>query len=345
MAQEYIDYMEKYSLDPAQCILWMANGQIACNLKLIPHHIKSILDSYGHGMEKAQVYQGDISLMDISLRAAMNGYLAFMFGGMLRRIVCKIRPYEIEKGRTETAMADCLRLFSEAFAGRMSKEDALRIMVHDFEHIPVKKESRPKVAIFGDLYVRDNDLANQDLIRFIEENAGEVITTPYSTYAKMIARPYFRKWLTEGKYIHTISARAVFSTLITLEKRYYKYFQHVLNEPDHTFNDSSEAILAKFRLIPEHTGESMDNILKIHYIKKFYPDVALFIQTSPAFCCASMVTDAMARQIESLTGVPIVNITYDGTFGNKNNVIIPYLAYPRRIPLTNSRNAEKIGAS
>jgi len=71
--------------------------------------------------------------------------------------------------------------------------------------------------------------------------------------------------------------------------------------------------------------------------------VALFIQTSPAFCCASLVTEAMAGQIESITGVPIVNITYDGTFGNKNKVIIPYLAYPRRIPFPDE--AEKIGAS
>ncbi|HHO76951.1 MAG TPA: CoA activase, partial [Deltaproteobacteria bacterium] len=341
MAQEYIDYIEKYSLDPGQCILWMANGQIACNLKLIPHHIKSILNSYGRGMEKAQVYQGNISFMDISLRAAINAYFAFMFGGMLRRLVCRIRPYEVEKGSTETASADCLRLFAEAFAGRMSKEDALRIMVHDFENIPVKKETRPKVAIFGDLYVRDNDLANQDLIRFVEESGGEVITTPYSTYAKMIAGPYFRKWFTEGKYLHTFSTKALFSTLNTLEKRYYKYFQLLLDEPDHVFDDSSEEILARYSIINEHTGESMDNILKIHYIKKFYPDVALFVQTSPAFCCPSLVTQAMARHIESITGVPIVNITYDGTFGDKNNVIIPYLAYPRKTAI--STETEKAG--
>jgi len=294
-------------------------------------------------MEKAEVYQGNIALMDISLKAAVNAYFAFMFGGMLRRIVCRVRPYEREKGHTDRAMKDSLRLFAEAFAGRMSKEDALRIMVHDFENIQVKNEDRPKAAIFGDLYVRDNDLMNQDLVRFIENNGGEVITTPYSTYAKMIARPYFRKWLTEGKYIHTISAGAVFSTLLAMENRYYRYFQQILNEPDHIFSDSTEEILAKYRLIPEHTGESMDNILKIHYIKKFYPDVALFIQTSPAFCCASLVTEAMAGQIESITGVPIVNITYDGTFGNRNKVIIPYLAYPRRIPFSNE--AENIGAS
>ncbi len=329
MAQEFIDYIERYDLDPAQCILWMGTGTIACNLRLIPHHIKSILTQYGHGMEHADVYQGDVSFMDISPHAAMNAYFSFMFGGMLRRIGCRIRPYEKEKGRTDIVLAETLNRFARAFGSGKPWEEALQIMAHDFEAIARSGKPKPKVALFGDLYVRDNDLANQNLIGFIEENGGEVITTPYSTYAKMIARPYFKKWLHEGKYLHTISAGAVFSTLCALEKRYYRYFQLVLDEPDHVFNDSAEKILAQYHLLPEHTGESMDNILKIHYIRKFYPDVALFIQTSPAFCCPSMVTEAMAKKIEAITGVPVVCVTYDGTCGNKNAAIIPYLAYPR----------------
>ena len=43
-----------------------------------------------------------------------------------------------------------------------------------------------------------------------------------------------------------------------------------------------------------------------------------------------MITEAMARAIERQTGVPVVSITYDGAGGSKNDVIIPYLQYPRR---------------
>jgi hypothetical protein len=71
----------------------------------------------------------------------------------------------------------------------------------------------------------------------------------------------------------------------------------------------------------------MDNLLKIFYTKKHYPDVSLFVQTNPAFCCPSLVTEAMAKEIEKKTGVPIVSITYDGTSTNKNEAVIPYLTY------------------
>jgi hypothetical protein len=38
----------------------------------------------------------------------------------------------------------------------------------------------------------------------------------------------------------------------------------------------------------------------------------------------------MAKEIENKTGVPVVSITYDGTGGNKNESIIPYLKFPRK---------------
>jgi len=330
LAQEFIDYVEAYNLDPARCVMWMGKAEIACNLKMIPHYIKGVLNAYGNGMEKAEVYHADFSMMDISLRATLNGYLAFMFGGMLRRISCKIRPYEIEKGTTDRVVDESIRILSNAFEGGHSKERAIIEVVEKFQNIAVRKQRRAKVAIFGDLYVRDNDLSNQGLVNFIEENGGEVITTPYSDYMKMIADPYFRKWMREGKYLYTIISMTVLKTLLRLEKRYYRHFKRILNEPEHVYTDNAEKILARFHMIPEHTGESMDNILKTHYIKKYYPDVALFIQTSPAFCCPSLVTEAMSKEIQRYTGVPVVSVTYDGTCSNKNQIILPYLKYSGR---------------
>ena len=56
------------------------------------------------------------------------------------------------------------------------------------------------------------------------------------------------------------------------------------------------------------------------------------MQASPAFCCPALVTEAMAQRIEEVTGVPVVSITYDGIGGSKNDVIVPYLKYPRARP-------------
>ena len=107
------------------------------------------------------------------------------------------------------------------------------------------------------------------------------------------------------------------------------FLSKILKDPEPDYNESPKEVLARYNVRIEHTGESMDNILKIFYIVKHHPDISLFVQTSPAFCCPSLVTEAMAAEIERQTGVPIVSITYDGTGGDKNDVIIPYLKYPK----------------
>ncbi len=335
IAQEFIDYIETHNLDPAKTVLWLVASEIACNFKLYPHHIKSILNAYGNGMEKADIYAGALSLADISMKLPINTYFAYMFGGLIRKIGCKIRPYEKEKGATDKIIKKSIDILVDTFSGNRSKEDAIAEVVSYFEGIDISKESesmhRPKVAIFGDLYVRDNEVINQKLIHFIEENGGEVVTTPYSSYVKMVLKPYLRKWFIEGHYLNVVSSKALIATVTRLEKLYCKYFERIMNEPEPKYDESPEKILSEYNIRIENTGESMDNILKIYYIMKHYPDISLLVQTSPAFCCPSIITEAMANKIEEKTKIPIVTITYDGTGGNKNDVVIPYLKYPRNI--------------
>jgi len=330
IAQEFVDYVESHTLDPAKTVLWIVSSKMACNIGLYPHHIKRLIHSLGRGMDKAGVYVGPMSFIDISLRLPINTYFAYLFGGFIRKIACTIRPYEKEKGMTDRLVHDSIDILRDAFLGKRPKEEALAEVIAGFETVKVSPERKPKVAIFGDLYVRDNDVMNQDLIRFIESHNGEVIVTPYSSYVQMIAQAYLKKWFFEGRYLDILSSKALIAAVTNLEKTYYKYFQRILDDPGHEYSERPEHILAEYHVRIEHTGESVDNLLKTYYIKKHYPDVSLFVQTSPAFCCPSLVTEAMAKKIEEKTGVPIVSITYDGTSTKKNEAIIPYLTYLNR---------------
>ena len=322
----FIHTVNKLGLDPASTVLWLNESEIACNIKMYPYHIQKILEREGQGFERAEVYIGELSLFDISFNASKQTYFAYMFGGLFRSIACKVRPYEINKGETDRVLASARGIMGSAFLTGGSKEKALKEIISRFKKIPVKKENqRPKVAIFGDLYVRDNAAMNQDLIRFIEENGGEVVTTPYYQYVQIIAKSYFKKWFKEGKYLSLISNTAMLAALTAMEKKYYPLFSPFFKETDLKVSGSYEDILKDYGLLPEHTGESMDNLLKIHHIVNEHPDLSLLVQANPAFCCPGLITEAMAEQIEKKVNVPIVSITYDVSGGNKNRVIVPFL--------------------
>jgi len=330
ITQGFVDCIRSNQLTPANTVLWMVNAS-SCSLKFFPHQIKTLLQAYGNGIEKAGVYTGHLSFSDFSARTAANAYFAYMFGGMLTKMGCKLRPYEKEKGATDNAVQRGMEILSDAFLHGRSKEAAVTQAVAHFEKIDVRKEQRPKVALFGDLYLRDNDVMNQSLMRYIEDNGGEVVTTPFINFARMIAPQYFKKWFREGLYLTVLSHKALQKTMQIREKHYYFHFNKIIQEPLYEYNESPEKILGAYNIKIENAGESLDNILKVFYTAKHHPDLALFVQTSPSFCCPSLVTEAMAPEIEKNTGVPVVSITYDGTGGNKNDAIIPYLAYPRKI--------------
>jgi predicted nucleotide-binding protein (sugar kinase/HSP70/actin superfamily) len=197
-----------------------------------------------------------------------------------------------------------------------------------FEKIKYTPEERPKVAIFGDLYVRDNDVLNQDLIHVIEAAGGEVVTTPYHEYTKLTAENGLRRMMLRGENLQAMGIKAMLSGIKLLDNTYYKHFRKFLGNAPEIRVTKLEKKLELFNIKKQHSGESYDNILKIFFLLENYPDISLFIQTNPAFCCPSLITEAMKNQIRRITGVSIVTITYDGTSEFKNDVIVPYLKLP-----------------
>jgi predicted CoA-substrate-specific enzyme activase len=336
IVQNAIDYVETNNLDPSNTVLWIIKSTLSCNLSMFPHFMRKLLHDYGKGMEKISVYAGDLIFYDLSLQTAINAYLAYMFGGNIRKIGCSIRPYEKVKGSTDRVIKDAFALLYDAFKLGIPKEKVLEHIIETFESVETEKTDRTKVAIFGDLYVRDNDLMNQDLIKLIEENGGEAITTPYSEYIKIIIDPFVERAFKEGRYFDYAKTKFLKALIPLVEENYIEHFDRIIGKYDGETKPDFDDWLNKFGLNLLHRGESFENILKIHSLVHQYPDIDLFIQTNPAYCCPSLVTEAMAPRIEELTGIPVVTIEYDGTTGFKNEDIIPYLKYRRnRMPVYN----------
>ncbi len=326
VAQNYIDYIEKHQLDPSRTLLWMMEGRGSCNLRQYPYYIKSILENYGKGFEKASVYSGELTHREMSVGVTYYAYFAYMLGGLFRKTACRIRPYELIPGRTDEVFKEVHKILVSALSGEQSIEKAIRDGIKLIEGIEYDKTTRkPLVAIFGDLYVRDNDIMNQDLVKAIEEAGGEVLETPYHEYAKITIENIFRRAYQRGEHVETSLNRILLNVLKFMDERYYKPFSKYLGPAPVIKPKELEKHLSEFNIDLLHSGESYDNLLKIFFIMENYPEVSLFVQTNPSFCCPALVTEAMTRQIRQLTGVPIVTITYDGTSDSMNDLIVPYI--------------------
>jgi len=325
IAHDYIDYIEKNGFDPSRTILWMTETVLSCNIRMYPQYIKTILENYGNGLEKAAVYSGEVAHTEISVDVTRYAYFAYMLSGLLRRTGCTIRPYEINKGETDTVLEKATGILEKAFEGLESIDKALTRIMPDFKAIRIEKIEKPLVAIFGDFFVRDNDIMNQDIIHAIEKYGGEALSIPYSEFYKLIAGNVMRRRSVDSGRLTIAGYKAILQLLKILERKYYRHFEPFLGEAKESSSKELEKNLVKYKIDKYHSGESFDNILKIYHILKSYHGVSLFVQTNPAFCCPSLITEAMKNEIRKNTGIPIVTITYDGTTESKNDVIAPYL--------------------
>jgi predicted nucleotide-binding protein (sugar kinase/HSP70/actin superfamily) len=276
------------------------------------------------------IYVGDVTFSDFGPMVSLNIYYAYLFSGMLRKLTCRIRPYEVNKGETDRVLAECTQVVYGSIISGADRENTAARIVDLFSKIERRTEDRPKVAIFGDLYTRDNDVMNQNLVRTIEDAGGEVVATSYVEYLRMIASPYFRRWFNEGKYGDFVTGEALMAIIGRIDRKYYKIFEPLLRIPYPEFDIPVEELVAPYNVTVYHTGESLDNLIKVASIVRHNPDISLFVQASPAFCCPSLVTEAMTRDIERVTGVPVVSVTYDGTGSSKNDIVVPYIKFPRK---------------
>ncbi len=330
VAEETAAYVRSVGLDPARTVLWMIQSNLACNICLYPQFLRTLLRSFGDDLEGIGVYEGAITFQDIAPTLSVDIYLAFLFGGILANIETRLRPYELVSGETDRATEEAFSILVACLERKITRKSAAKQVAELYSSVRFDRTARrPQVAIFGDLYVRDNLIFNQDLPRAIEKAGGEAIVTSYVDYVKIVAPSIFQRWKSGGKPFAAAANRVLLTLLESLERLYIRDFIPIVGPPLSSNYGNPEEELRRFGLRLEHEGESADNVLKILHLLRRYPDISLFVEASPAFCCPALVTEAMSKTIEQISGVPVVSITYDGTSEGKNDIIAPYLAFRR----------------
>jgi predicted nucleotide-binding protein (sugar kinase/HSP70/actin superfamily) len=258
-----------------------------------------------------------------------NVYSSYLLGGLLRRISCKIRPDEILPDSTDQLLTDSIKLLSECIANHGSKEKVFSKIVDNFTEIPLnqQKSNRPKAAIIGDLYVRDNDTINQNLIYAMENFGAEVVTTPYTFVLRILSAKHIMGLRHNAKYWSLVRHKLLIQFLEKFEKKFYSIAYKILNEDFPVFDEKIFDELRTYNLSLEHGGETVQNVLKIYSMLEHFPDLSLFVHVNPIFCCPGLVSESLFKKIEKNIGIPIVSITYDGTSTNHNDVLAPFIHF------------------
>jgi predicted nucleotide-binding protein (sugar kinase/HSP70/actin superfamily) len=278
-------------------------------------------------MEKVDIMVTSFLPAALPLEIISGIYMAYSVAGLVQKIVHTIRPREKNPGTTDHCFLRAIDILSECFAAGTSKEKAFRTVINDFSAIVRRNGSLPQVGIVGDLYVRDNDVFNQNLIPHIENSGAEVVTIPFIDTINLLAEIHFQTQWHYGRYITLLKDKVAYNMLNAFNKKLNALARPVIdNRFSGLEHDPLEYFQKNFFTI-RHGGETSENLLKVYYLKEKYPELKLIINVYPIFCCPGLISEAIYKKVEKEIGIPIVSITYDGTQADKNKVLNPYLYF------------------
>ena len=328
--QGILQTIQTRKLQPHQVAFFCnTDHQVSCNLPQFPVMIKQTLSKMGHGLEQVDVLVSRYLPTDLSLELMYDLYQAWLLAGLVQKLTHRVRPREKNAGATDRLCQKAEEQLSAAFMHGESREQVLQEIIHDFLAIEINDVRLPRVGIVGDLYVRDNDTLNQNLIRSLEQAGAEAVTLPFIDTVSLLSESHFQSQWLEGSYMDLLRDKVFYNTLNLLSRNLTQLARPFLKDDSCGLRQDSITYLQRHFFSMRHGGETSENLLKVYYLYENYPDLRFIIHVYPLFCCPGLVSEAVYRKVEKDLGIPIVSIAYDGTQADKNRVLKPYLDLTR----------------
>jgi predicted CoA-substrate-specific enzyme activase len=160
-------------------LFFFPGTSLPCLLHEYGREMQALLGELGIGNVRVCSPRGDELLEAAGLKRMERFYAGLLAIELLVKAVCQIRPYELEPGATDRVhQANLERIEDAVAAGDVLA--ALDRCLAELARVPVAPgRDRPKVGLVGDMYTRVNPVANQDLVRWLEQQGLEVWPAPF----------------------------------------------------------------------------------------------------------------------------------------------------------------------
>ncbi|MDR1349995.1 MAG: 2-hydroxyacyl-CoA dehydratase [Zoogloeaceae bacterium] len=122
------------------------------------------------GMEKNDGFKLGFALLNRLM-------MCVAYGDLLMHVLFRTRPYEQEAGAANALYASWVVRCKEAvFKGSFRHfRRNIHDIVQDFDRIPLTDEIKPRIGLVGEILVKFNPGANNDIVQIIEKEGGEAV--------------------------------------------------------------------------------------------------------------------------------------------------------------------------
>ncbi|HJX65105.1 MAG TPA: acyl-CoA dehydratase activase [Polyangia bacterium] len=258
-------------------------------------------------------YQG----LDSQMRRSL--FKALACADIILKAQCKVRPYEVNVGETDRVVADV----TDAVAQALEKDADLPVVIRQgigkIAAIPMAGARKPLVGIVGEIYVRNNVYANEDVIGAIEMFGGEAWMIPITDW--ILYTSSIENYMEE--FPSTIMSWDKADTFVTYH--WMKHWEQKLMRAASPFLDDrheppfQECMKLATPYMAFYCGG--EGKLSIGRAIKFAQQGAsMVVNCAPFGCMPETVATAVFGRVSADVDVPIVSLFYDGSGGQNRRL-------------------------
>jgi predicted CoA-substrate-specific enzyme activase len=301
--------------DHQRAAFFMPSGNGPCRFGQYHRFHRLVLDDLGfHHVPVYSPNQDETLYSDLGIMGSQFtrlGWQGIVAVDLLMKKLLETRPYEKEKGKTDQVYQGSLKRVCETILKGEDLEGALQKSIEDFNKIDMDElRTKPLIGVVGEIFVRLNRFANEDVIRKIEQFGGEAWIAPLT------------EWIL---YVNTIAKKRSlkkksFSNLLKvfLTDYYQKKDEHHLEKvfKGQLRNFGEPKTRSIFKKAKPYIDSSFEGeaILSVGKTVDFAKRGASGVVNIMPFTCmpGTIVSTLLKRYQEENNNIPILNMVYDG---------------------------------
>ncbi len=320
---DFIKLTRRPGFDPGQSSIFMPSSNGPCRFGQYGRYIRLVMERLGLSeLDVVSLDQTGGMYQALDAAAGRSGepsltrrfWRSLVAVDFLQKALWQTRPREATKGAADAAYQAALADLNVAVE---LNEDLTRVMKISRDRFELATDrsippgAKPKVGLVGEIYVRHNTFANEEVIRRLEDLGAEVVAPPFAEWVFYVgfvnAMRAGRGGDWPGRLKHMLISWVQSRDLKTLAKPWHGFFhQGAIDPPVKGVVKLGEKFL--------HRSFQGEAILSLGKGLEFYQHEACgLVNIMPFTCMPGMVVGGLTQNFrDACEGMPSLNLSFDG---------------------------------
>ena len=313
---DLIKLINSPGFDPSKSIFFMPDSGGPCRFGQYNRFHRKLLKDLGVDMPVYSLQQDMELYEDLELfgkdfmKIAWKGIVAI---DILDKFLREFRPYAVDKKEVEKVYQEGLERIEKAVENREDLAEVLLEIREKFKNIKKEEEKRiPAVGVVGEIYVRSNRFANENLYRFLEDLGLEVLLPPIGEWIYFINYTS-KNWAKKLGMFKTMLKYIIETKYLKWEEgKFIKLVKGILKSAEEADVEELMELAERYVSVEYEGGEVLLSVGKAReYLKN---GIYGIVNVIPFACMPGNVVSAILKRIkeEEKKRVPSLTVSCDG---------------------------------